>query len=97
MDESLEVFERRQAIAEETFNADMRWAMRNRRSRRIMFVLLARAGVFRLSFDPDPRITAFNEGRRSYGLQLMDDLLRVTPSLYDEMIQENRNGPTEHD
>lgn len=41
---------------------------------------LERAGVFRTSFDRDPAVMAFNEGRRNEGLRLLSQLFAADPA-----------------
>lgn len=51
--------------------------------------LLAECGVYRLSMANDPLWTAFNEGGRNIGLQLMARMLDVAPGAYALMEQEH--------
>lgn len=73
--------------------ADFRWLMGNKRGRRIVWRLLERAGVFRLSFTANSMQTSFNEGARSYGLSVLAQLHQFTPELYPLMLKEQK----EHD
>ena len=49
---------------------------------------LDRAGVWRLSFNPDALVTAFNEGQRNGGLRLLAQVTRHCPERYADMLRE---------
>ena len=66
------------------------WLMADRRGRRVVWQLLADAGVFRSSMTVTPELTAFNEGRRSTGLALLADVSRLCPERFAEMQLEAR-------
>lgn len=51
--------------------------------------LLAQAGVYRLSMVSDPHWTAFNEGARNVGLQLLARMTTTAPDEYVLMEQEH--------
>lgn len=72
---------------------DIKWLMNGRRGRRIVWRLLERAGVFRLSYNGNQADTCFNEGMRNMGLGLMAQINAVCPEQYALMVQEQR----EHD
>jgi hypothetical protein len=60
-----------------------------------MFDLLSKCGCYRLSFvHGEPDTTAFNEGSRKVGNEIMDDIMRIAPEQYIRMIteQEQKNG-----
>ena len=69
-------------------NDDFRWLMGDARGRRIIWNLLAKAGVFRSSMGLSPELTAFNEGRRDLGLAVLADLMRLCPEEYGRMQAE---------
>jgi len=54
-----------------------------------MWDLLARCGVFHLSFSTDPLQMAFNEGHRDVGNQLLGEVNRISPEFYMKMQIEN--------
>lgn len=68
---------------------DFKWIVSNKRGRRYVYRLLELAGVFRTSFTPDPCTTAFNEGRRAYGVQVLADLVEHAPESYSLMLSEH--------
>jgi hypothetical protein len=71
-------------------DASIRWLLADRRGRRVVWWLLADAGVFRSSMGATPELTAFNEGRRSTGLALLADVSRLCPERFAEMQLEAR-------
>lgn len=72
---------------------DLKRLMNIKWGRRIMWRLLAKSGVYRLSYERgDALATAFNEGQRNQGLRLMALLLEHASSDYALMVQERTNG-----
>jgi hypothetical protein len=69
-------------------NEDFRWLMGDARGRRIVWDLLARAGLFRSSLAASAELTAFNEGRRDLGLVTLADVMRLCPEQYARMQAE---------
>ena len=58
--------------------------------RRVLWGELGAAGVFRTSFAMDPLAMAYNEGRRSRGLEMLDRILDLAPERYLEMMREHQ-------
>jgi|GEM_PF-325959 len=77
--------------AQEQAIADLRWLMRHRQGRRVVWRWLDAAGVWRLSFNTDAVLMAFNEGGRNQGLRLLQALLAACPAFYHVMMQENQD------
>lgn len=75
-------------------DAAFSWLMTDRRGRRVVWWLLADAGVFRSSMAATPDLTAFNEGRRSTGLALLAVVSRLCPERFAEMQLEARAEET---
>jgi hypothetical protein len=69
---------------------DVKWMMGNKRGRRIVWRQLEAAGVFLLSFHVTAMVMAFNEGRRSEGLRLLDQIHANCPEQYVTMMQEQK-------
>ena len=69
---------------------DLKWLMSNKRGRRIVFRLLERAGVWRLSFNTNALTMAFSEGTRNEGLRLMAQITEHCLDRYAEMLQEQK-------
>ena len=67
--------------------ADLQWLMSTERGRRIMWSLLSRAGVFRISMTGNSW-TFFNEGRRSLGNELMAAVNDHCAEQYPLMVAE---------
>jgi len=66
---------------------DIKWLMSNRQGRRIVWRLLAQAGVYRDSFTGNST-TFYNEGRRSAGLSLLSDVVAHAHDSYILMLTE---------
>ncbi|HSV48355.1 MAG TPA: endopeptidase [Ramlibacter sp.] len=68
---------------------DLSWLMSDKRGRRFMWRLLQRTGIYQLSFVPgDSNVTAFREGNRNQGLQLLSEVMQHCPSRFSEMQKE---------
>lgn len=59
-------------------------------SRRVMWEQFELMGIYQSSSSVDAGALAFNEGRRSLALQIMNGILANCPELYDRMTVENR-------
>jgi hypothetical protein len=70
---------------------DIKWLMSNKRGRRIVYGLLDRAGVWRLSFHTNALTMAFNEGTRNEGLATLAKLTEHCPELYALMLKEHKD------
>jgi hypothetical protein len=71
---------------------DLKWAMSNKRGRRLVYGLLEHAGVWRLSFHTNALQMAFNEGSRNGGLRLLDQLVKHCPELHTQMLKEHSDN-----
>lgn len=73
---------------------DMRWLMAHAQGRRIVWRYLSLAGVYRTTFveGDGGRVTARNEGMRSLGLMLLDDVMTHSPAAYAKMAEEAAKG-----
>lgn len=76
-------------LAEQDEADDVKWLMGCKRGRRIVWRQLERAGVFRLSFNPNSMTMAFNEGGRNEGLRTLGQVHAYCPELYPVMVKEN--------
>jgi hypothetical protein len=70
--------------------SDLCKVMGSKEGRRFMWRLLSDAGVYRLSFDVDAVVMAFNEGNRNAGLRHLNDMMTACPQLYAQMLTEQR-------
>lgn len=71
---------------------DLKWLMGSKRGRRIVWRLLDRAGVYRLSFNTNAMTMAFAEGNRNEGLRTIALINANCPDLYTNMVKENSNA-----
>ena len=69
---------------------DVKWLMKYRQGRRIVWRLLELTGVFRSSFTGNNE-TFFREGMRNIGLMLLAQINEACPEHYTTMVQEHRN------
>ena len=76
-----------QENARKTAIEDIRWMMSSPRGRRIVWWLLAEAGVYRSSYPCDANM-AFREGGRNLGLQLQAKVTDHCPDSYITMLNE---------
>jgi len=68
--------------------ADFIWLMSDPHGRRIVWRLMAEAGVFQASFNPDAMTMAFKEGQRTAGLKILGQVHSLCPDLYTTMMKE---------
>ena len=73
-------------------DADLKWLIAEYRGRRFLRRLLNRAGVLQTSFSGDALTAAFREGERSIGLFVLQDVARVAPASFGELLFEDANG-----
>lgn len=76
-------------------NADLAWLMSDKRGRRFMWRLLGGLGIYQQTYVPgDTHASAFREGQRSVGLQLIGRLHQACADRVSEMQKEvNAHGP----
>lgn len=78
----------RSRLAKTNEDEDFKWLMGSKRGRRIVWRLLDRAGVFRLSFNTNAMQMAFAEGNRNEGLRVLSQIHTLCPELYQVMVKE---------
>ena len=83
--------EAKRKLAVDTEEADLKWLMGSKRGRRIVWRLLDKAGVYRLSFNTNAMSMAFAEGGRNYGLHVLAQIHALCPDLYVAMMQEQND------
>lgn len=83
--------QQRSQLAKASEDDDFKWLMGSKRGRRIVWRLLDRAGVFRLSFNTNAMQMAFAEGNRNEGLRTMQQIHTLCPELYQVMVKEQTN------
>jgi hypothetical protein len=86
-----ELKERRTAAARlaHAEDEDIKWLMSSKRGRRIVWRLVANAGVYRSTFNENPLTFAHQEGQRNGGLAVLAMVLRACPDLHNLMTLEN--------
>lgn len=62
--------------------------MERREGREFIWALLERCRIYEVSFSSDAPLMAFREGHRNVGLQLVADVMRVSPEDYLTMAKE---------
>lgn len=67
----------------------------HREGRDFFWWLLEQGNVHGETFSPDPYISAYAQGARSYGKKVLDEVLRTDANAYLIMIKENREIPVE--
>lgn len=75
-------------LAAKTEADDFMWLMSQKRGRRIVWRLLERTGVFRLSFNTDALQMAFAEGNRNEGNRTLSQIHELCPDRYTDMLKE---------
>lgn len=87
----------RNRVARDLEIADVKWLMSTERGRRILWRILDRAGVFRISFHTNAMQMAFNEGNRNLGNWLFNEVMQLCPEKYPVMLEEQKHGERERD
>jgi len=88
-DEEIQAAQRKaEKLAADQLKNDVRAVMATPEGRRFAWHLLEQAGIYRSSYSHEPQAMAFNEGRRSSGLQLMGILTACCPDQYAKMAAE---------
>tara|TARA_R110000803_G_scaffold121808_1_gene189897 strand:+ start:606 stop:941 length:336 start_codon:yes stop_codon:yes gene_type:complete len=67
---------------------DMKQMLSEAYGRRLLWRMLEKCGIYKTSFTGNST-TFFNEGRRAVGLDLLEDIIKVSPSSYTLMQSEN--------
>ncbi len=93
----VELAERKERDRAKQIAKDCRDVMELVCGRRLVYRLLDRAGIWRVSYAGDTNQTMFNEGQRNMGLALLDDLNRSCPDLYLTMMAEAQPAQGEDD
>ena len=85
---SIREAEKAAKVAEANRRAVVVALMDQQLGREYIWTLLSEAGIFTQVFSTDPLILAFNEGRRSMGLRLLDDVTTFTPDQFIQAMRE---------
>lgn len=87
---ALKTREQQDKLAAQTDVDDTKWLMSTKRGRRVLWRVLDRAGVFRLSFNTNAMAMAFAEGCKNEGLRTLALIQQASPELYPIMLKEAR-------
>src|SRR3990167_6287746 len=82
--------EQQSKLSSQTDIEDTKWLMSTKRGRRMLWRVLDRAGVFRLSFNTNALAMAFAGGCKNEGLRTLDMIQQASPDLYPTMLKEAR-------
>jgi hypothetical protein len=80
----------REKLADQADVDDVKWLMSSKRGRRILWRILERGEVFKLSFNTNSMSMAFSEGRKNEGLRVLALIHAAAPELYATMLKEAR-------
>jgi hypothetical protein len=75
----------------------IKWLMSNPRGRQVMWDLLADASPWAQTFSTNAMQMAFNEGKRSVGIDLLAYLQLTCPERYFEMLKEHQKNERRSD
>jgi len=77
---------------------DLRQVMSSKQGRRFVYRLLSGMGLYRLSFNAENQLlTAFNEGARNRGIELLTEIMEACPERYTEMLREQQEAKERDD
>ncbi len=82
----------KQRLAADQLREDWRWFMGTAGGRRLMWGWLAEAGIYRSTFN-GTRSGDFLEGKRAFGLMLVDSIRNLAPEAWALMHAENTAVP----
>jgi hypothetical protein len=82
----------RRAKAEQQRDADLRHALSTVEGRRFFWRLLEQAGLYSPSYAEKAEATAYNEGRRSIAIALLQEAQRVAPERYLQALREQQDA-----
>ena len=80
---------RREALVRDQQADDLRWLMSHKQGRRVMARILEQSGVEQISFTGNSQ-TFFNEGARSVGVPLLNEVKHNAWDHYITMLEETR-------
>ena len=68
---------------------DLRAVLSTPEGRRFAWSILSACGVYARSFTGEPLSSAFNEGRRSVGIEILERIEAQAPGSYQTMLKES--------
>lgn len=81
----------RDKLLRENEETDIKWLVSTKRGRRIVWRMLEQAGVFKLSFNTNSMMMAFNEGNRNAGNRLLATVQECSPESIVLMMKEAKS------
>lgn len=69
--------------------SDIKSVIKLPEGRRMFWRVMARSGIFKMSYTGEINSTMFNEGRRDIGNWLFSELFEANPNAFTQMSQEN--------
>lgn len=88
LDEQLKKLTDAQKRARQKDINDVRAILKTPEGRRYLRKLLGKCGIFRSSFTPNSNLTAFNEGKRDIGLEVLIEINEADGSAFAQMQNE---------
>lgn len=79
---------KKQLEAQQQIDADFKGSLTSPGGRRVFIRVLTQSGLWSSSYVESPTGTAYNEGRRSVALALLQEAQRVCPELYAQALRE---------
>jgi hypothetical protein len=87
----------RERLLEEARLRGLTKALMDAEGRRLLWSYLSFCGIYKTSFTSDFGTTAYNEGRRSVGLKILDDIVSASPEFFMLMMKENQEDQGDDD
>lgn len=81
----------KEKLKQESYENQLKFILQSEQGRAIIWKILGDCGIFKSSFTGSSE-TFFLEGKRSIGLSLLADLMRVDPNAFIKMQQEKREN-----
>jgi len=78
-------------LRQERNEEELRQLLSHRMGRNFIWNVLSQCGVYRSSFNGDHTSTIFNEGKRSIGLWIMEQIMAADDSAYLRMQREAKD------
>ncbi len=69
--------------------SDLRYVAKSVEGRRLLWQIMSESGIFLSSFNKESNIAAFQEGRRSVGLNVLHSIFDAKASLFGQMQEEH--------
>jgi len=81
--------DQRAKLARDTEADDIKWLMKSRRGRRIVWRILSQTEVFNPTFNTNAMTMAYREGIRFFGTYLLKEVHANAYDLYQVMVKES--------